>query len=175
MVGRPALNRHDLDRRPGAAARSRHAPGIQSRRDPSQGRDARFSDLLDHRPRIGGEAVGLLGLRAVTDPADLGQLGAARASRPWPWRLPAHPGLADRTVAECSRPYDGNAAVSVARLDQHSAVRCRFASRSRGEPVGGHYEPLPRVAGTPAGTRGGRLNRANFLFLRRAGDTFRLL
>jgi hypothetical protein len=49
VVGRPALNRHDLDRRPGAAARSRHAPGIQSRRDPSQGRDARFSDLLDHR------------------------------------------------------------------------------------------------------------------------------
>ena len=44
-----------------------------------------------------------------------------------------------------------------------------LASRSGSEPVGGHYEPLPRVACTPAGTRGGRLNRANFPFLRTAG------
>ena len=51
-------------------------------RDPSQRRDARFPDLLDHRPRIGGKAVGLLGLRAVTDPAHPGQLGTAELHAP---------------------------------------------------------------------------------------------
>ena len=75
-------------------------------RDPSQRRDARFPDLLDHRPRIGGEAVGLLGLRAVTDPAGLGQLGTAELHAPGlggRQRIPSPVGSASITGARISR------------------------------------------------------------------------